>query len=405
MAPIGVAVVGASQRSSVILTYLRTRPTQGFVTGVWDPVAPRSRFLIDRFGTPEARVYDSLEQALDDDQVEAVFVGTADHAHVEPACAALRAGKHVYCEKPMAVTLEGCDRIVEAAQRAPGVFYVGMNLRHGPVHETLHDVVERGQVGRLLSIEANEYYSGGRTYFRRWNRLRAWGGGLWITKACHDFDLLCWMAGGQPVRVYATSSLSHYRPRPEAAGHCRVCSIKAECADVYDIERPPSPEWDPFLELLEQATGVPRDLCLFNSEKDTFDNGIVLVDFDNDVRATYAVNVVSARDTRQMRLMGTAGSAEGDVASAQVTVWKRHEGGQTVYDLRDRIEGGHGGADDPILDDFFRCCQMGEKPRSSWQEGRLSVLMGLAATASDDSGRPVVLNGDLRGGVVSFDPQ
>ena len=71
---------------------------------------------------------------------------------------------------------------------------------------------DAGKLGKLLTIEANEYYFGGRSYFRRWNRLREFGGGLWITKACHDFDLINWFAGGKPRRVFAMSNLSYYKP-------------------------------------------------------------------------------------------------------------------------------------------------------------------------------------------------
>ena len=91
-----------------------------------------------------------------------------------------------------------------------------MNLRHAPVYETLHEMVSDGRLGKVLTIEAGEHYYGGRTFFRRWNRLRRYGGGLWVTKGCHDFDLLNWFAGGSPVRVFATSNLSHYKPVPGA---------------------------------------------------------------------------------------------------------------------------------------------------------------------------------------------
>jgi predicted dehydrogenase len=327
MKKIGMAVIGASMRSTVLLDYLKRHPDEGFVTGIYDVVPSRGEYLIREYGGKRATVYESLEQVMKDERAGAVFVGTPDYAHVEPVTAALRAGKNVYCEKPLSTTLGDCDAIIEVAKQAKRVFYLGMNLRHNPVFETLHEVLSSGRLGRLLTIEANEYYYDGRTYFRRWNRLREFGGGLWITKASHDFDLLNWFAGGTPTRVFATSSLSYYKPKPKAATHCRICDIRDECPDYHDIEKRGVSDRDKVLNelsrLTEEATGQMRDLCLFNSEKDTFDNGIAVVEYDNDVRATYTVNVVSARDTRQMRLMGTEGSAEGDTAEGKVTVYGR----------------------------------------------------------------------------------
>lgn len=395
MQKIGVAVVGASMRSTLIFDYLQKNPQQGFITGVYDIIPERSKCFLEHYGCKDAVVYDSLEQAVNDPKCQAVFIGTPDSAHVEPVKAALAAGKHVYCEKPMAITVEDCDAMIESAKDAKSVFYLGMNLRHGPVHEKLHEILESGELGKLLTIEANEYYVGGRTYFRRWNRLRKFGGGLWVTKACHDFDLLNWFAGGKPTRVFAMSNLSYYKPNPRGGTHCRACAIKDTCPDFYDVGDPTASSWPEFhsrlARLTEEKTGQMQDLCLYNSDKDTFDNGIALVEYDNDVRATYTVNVVSARGTRQMRLMGTAGSAEGDMEDGKITVWKRYTLEKTEYDLSEQIKSGHGGADPKIMKDFFDCCRTGKKPRSSWADGRLGIQVALAARNSCDTGDKVIL--------------
>jgi predicted dehydrogenase len=391
MQPVGISIVGASARSTMMTRFCQNHPDQAFITGAYDLIPQRCEFLFEHFQMPDAKVYSSLEEAVNDPKAQAVFVGTWDAAHAEPAIEALKAGKHVYCEKPLEVTLDRCDEIIAAARESKGVFYVGMNLRHGPVHEKLHEILASGQIGRLLTLEANEYYYGGRTYFRRWNRLRKYGGGLWITKACHDFDLLNWFAGGRAKRVSAFSSLSHYRPRSEAGIQCRACPVSDTCPDFIDITREPDRvNWE-IRRISEHHGGEPADLCLYNTEKDTFDNGIAVVEYDNDVRATYTVNVVSARDTRQMRLMGTEGSAEGDMKEGIVRVWKRHTDETLEFDLTEQMKSGHGGADDRILNHFLHCCHTGEEPRSSWADGRASVELGLAVRQACDTGQVVEL--------------
>jgi predicted dehydrogenase len=214
---------------------------------------------------------------------------------------------------------------------------------------------------------------------------------LWLTKASHDFDLLNWMAGGQPVRVFATANLSYYKPLPDAAGYCRICSRKEYCPDFYDIECPEAPLWDKLAAISEEATGHKRDTCLYNSDKDTFDNGMAVVEYDNDIRATYTLNVVSARSTRQMRISGTEGAAEADMEEGILTVYPRHNQHKIIHDLKGAMQSSHGGADDRILMDFFHCCRTGDKPRSSWADGRLSVQVGLAARDSIDTGNPITL--------------
>ena len=390
---LGVSIVGASYRSTMMYKFLERYPEQGKVVGIYDKIPARSRYLIDEFCLTDAIVCESLEQAVSSPDTQAVLVSTADSEHVGPVVAALKAGKHVFCEKPMAITLEDCDTIIEAAKCSKAVFYLGMNLRHNPVHAKLHEISSTGQLGQILTIESSEYYEGGRSYFRRWNRLRRSGGGLWIHKGCHDLDLLNWISGGKPIRAFATSGLSFYKPKPEAATHCRICAIKQQCPDYYNLDSPESPVQDSLLAITEKETGQPRDLCLYNSDKDTFDNGIAVIDYDKDVRATHTLSVVSARDTRQMRIMGTLASAEVDVEEGLISVWHRYGGRKVVHDVRELMDSGHGGADDRILLDFFRCCRTGNRPRSSWMEGRLSTQVGLAARQAADTGKPVDIGG------------
>ena len=334
-------------------------------------------------------MHDSMEAAIDDPRVDAVFVMTYDGAHMEPAVAALEAGKHVFCEKPIEITLERCDAIGAAAKRSKGVFYLGMNLRHRPVHAALHRILESGKLGKILTIETNEYYYSGKTYFRRWNRLRKYGGGLWVTKAVHDCDLLNWFAGGQPKRVFALSSLSLYQPRADAGTHCRACKLAETCPDYWDVNYD-SVMWA-LRRVTEAHTGEPADLCLYNSDKDTLDNGQMLVEYDNDIRASHTVNVVAGRGTRQMRLMGTDGAAEGDMNEGTVFFWKRHENTKQVVDISEQTKSGHGPADRGMIEDFFDCCRTGRTPISGWTDGRASVRLGLAARESCDTGLPVDL--------------
>lgn len=397
----GVGIVGASMRSTAVLDFLQKHPEMGRVLGFYDPVPERAQCLVRHFALERAHVYPSLEALVSDARVDVVFVMSRDDTHAEGACAALAAGKHVYCEKPLAITREGCEAIRDAARGARGIFYLGMNMRHSPVYEAAHRAVEQGRLGRILTIEADEHYDGGRTYFRRWNRLRRYGGGLWITKSCHDFDVLHWLAGAPPRRVFATAALRHYRPRPEAGTHCRACPIASTCPDSY--ERIPFPPlWDELARLTEVRTGIPRDLCLFNSDKDTFDHGIAVIEYANGVRACYTLCVVTALTTRRLLVAGTEATLEADTAKRVVRITSRHSGTVEVVDVSDQSKGSHGGADERILMDFFDCCRTGRRPRTGAEEGWMSVRVGLAATRSSDTGLPVDLE-DAEAGKTGSD--
>ncbi|MFA5863599.1 MAG: Gfo/Idh/MocA family oxidoreductase [Phycisphaerae bacterium] len=387
-----VALVGAGSRTTSFLHYFSQHTSEGEIVALSDIIPEKGRLLARIYGV-NAEVFDNTEKMVQQVKPDMIFICTPDYAHVETAVTALKAKIHVFCEKPMATTLEDCDTIINAAKKSPAVFYLGFNLRHDPVHETMHELIASGRLGKITTIEANEYYYGGKTYFRRWNRLQKFGGGLWITKACHDFDLLNWMAGAEPQTVYATANLSHYHSKPKAAKQCRKCELQYECPDYYDVFDTQSEEkgglWREFRLTSEKFGKEPSDLCLFTSDKDTFDNGIAVVTYKNDIRTTYTVNVLASRSSREMRVIGTDGMAEADMEKGTIECTERHSKRKYTYDLSEMMKSGHGGSDDRMIKDFLHTCHTGKKPKSSWAEGRLAVEVALAARESCSTGKVI----------------
>jgi predicted dehydrogenase len=387
-----LVIVGAGGRTTTFLNYFSQHSSEGEIVGVCDLIPERARLLTEFYGV-KTEIFDDMEKMVEQTKPDGLIICTPDFAHVKPAVLGLKNKIHVFCEKPMATTLEDCDTIIEAAKKSNAVFYLGFNLRHGPIHETVHELITSGRLGKITTIEANENYYGGKTYFRRWNRFQKFGGGLWVTKACHDFDLLNWMAGAEPQTVYANASLSYYHSKPKAATQCRNCELQVECPDyenLFDAKDHSFEDiWGKIRVAAEKKGGDPGDLCLYTSEKDTFDNGIAVVTYKNDIRTTYTVNVLAARDTRMMRVIGTEGMAEADMGKGFIECTERHSRRKYTYDLSEMMRSGHGGADDRMIKDFLHTCHTGKKPKSSWAEGRLAVQVALAARESCNTGKVV----------------
>jgi len=397
MAPLRIGYIGVGMRSLGFTDFIKRHPGEFELVAVAELNLDKARVVLDHFQL-EAELMEDHEALTARDDLDAVMVLTPDYAHADPAISAIRNGKHVFIEKPLATTLADCDRVIAAAEGTATVVYIGFNMRHTPVHEKIFNLIRSGELGRVTTIEANEWYNGGKTYFRRWHRLRRFGGGLWLTKACHDFDLVTWIAGGRPTSIYAVDSLSHYRHREGVGPRCRDCAEKATCPDYYDINKPyehPLMETYRNMQLqMDQSVEWAPDICLWNSAKDTFDNGMAILTYDNDIRASYTVNVLGARTTRQMKVVGTLAMVEGDLEEGIVKYYHRHdEGRNRVYDLNAEIEGGHGGADERLMRDFLHCCRTGAAPRSGLAEGRLAVELSTAATRSADLGQVIHLNG------------
>ncbi|OHB54859.1 MAG: hypothetical protein A2Y12_05460 [Planctomycetes bacterium GWF2_42_9] len=398
MTPMRVAIIGAGLRTVAFCKYIAENPQKIKLMAMVDINQEKAKFLDKKYQL-NAEICANYDRLMDRDDIDAIMVATPDYAHVAPTIAALKANKDVFLEKPEATTVEDCDAIIAVAERSLSICYLGFNLRHSPVHEKIHHLITEGKLGKITTIEANECYYGGKTYFRRWNRLRKYSGGLWVTKACHDFDFITWIAGGKPNSVFATASLSHYKPIPDAGPRCRDCVIKGTCPDFFDVNKPVDHWYEEAwrqLELrMDQRGPMSPDICLYNSEKDTFDNGIALIEYDNDVRATYTVNILAARSTRHIQVIGTDGTVEGDTEQNIVHFTQRHTEKRLTYDLRDENTGSHGGADEKILHDFFRVCQNRESPRSGLLDGRLAVVIASAATQSSDTGKVIKMSQKL----------
>ena len=381
-----IGIIGAGVRTIAFCQYAKENSDKVRIRAIADLKIRKAEFLNNYFNLG-AKVVTNFDEFVNDKEIDAIIISTPDYLHVEPAICALKADKNVYIEKPLATTLEDCNKIMQASENSASKCYLGFNMRHSPIHEKIYNLIYKDKkLGKITTIEANEWYYGGKTYFRRWNRLQKYGGGLWLTKACHDFDLITWIAGGKPQNIYAVTSLSLYNPVDDAGPRCRDCSKKNSCPDFYDINKKLDNEfeeiWRQIQLEMDQTGELAPDICLYNSDKDTFDNGMAVLSYDNDIRATYTVNVLAAKTTRQMRVVGTEGMAEGDMETGIVAFTKRHSGEVIRFDMNQETRGSHGGADQKILDDFINMCKNNTKPRSELEDGRLAIKMSLAATKS-----------------------
>lgn len=117
-------------------------------TGDWRGIKGNFGPAGEKVDLSEIRVYETVEQLAADPEIDVVDICLPPHAHEEAALAALAAGKHVFCEKPLAVSLEACDRLVEAARRADRQLVVGHVLPFFPEFAEVRRTVENGSLGR-----------------------------------------------------------------------------------------------------------------------------------------------------------------------------------------------------------------------------------------------------------------
>lgn len=154
----------------------------------------RAKDVAGRYGVP--RAYDSYEELCDDDTIDAVTICTEERAHVAPALAALKAGKHVLVEKPLSSTAADAQKLVDAARGAAGFLMPGHIVRFEARFAHLREQVARGNLGKLAALHArrNRPRETQATYARSHPAL---------VTAIHDLDIILWLTGSFPDRVQA----------------------------------------------------------------------------------------------------------------------------------------------------------------------------------------------------------
>jgi myo-inositol 2-dehydrogenase/D-chiro-inositol 1-dehydrogenase len=191
-----IGIVGAGRIARVHATYAAISDDLR-LAAVADVDPGPARALADELGC-DALV--SAEELLGRDDVDAVLVTTPPDTHAALVVAAAEAGKHVFCEKPLAQTVDDAKRAVAACDRAGVVLQVGYNRRFDENFRGVRDAVQSGRIGTpwLIRISSRDPAPPPATYLPV-------SGGLFLDTTSHDFDLACFVLGAEIVEV-ATSA-------------------------------------------------------------------------------------------------------------------------------------------------------------------------------------------------------
>ena len=181
------------------------------VVACFDTLAASAQRLAAAVG---CKPYDKLDEMLADPAVDVVTIATPSGAHLEPAIAAARAGKHVIVEKPLEITLRRCDQIIAACRKAGVVLSTIFPSRFHDSSLELKRAVEQGRFGRLTVGDAIVKWYRTQAYYDSGAWRGTWqldGGGALMNQAIHSVDLLTWLMG-PVVEVRArTALLAHQR--------------------------------------------------------------------------------------------------------------------------------------------------------------------------------------------------
>lgn len=188
-----------------------TAMTGGELHSVFDLRQESADKLAGEFG---AKGYSNIDEFLADPELEIVTVGTPSGAHLEPSLAALNAGKHVICEKPLEITTERIDQLVDAAEKNGKTLAAVLNRRFHPGMDAFKKAADGGRFGQLTSASAYVKWYRDQAYYDSAGWRGTWaldGGGALMNQSIHTVDALLYLAGPVKSVQANTACLAHER--------------------------------------------------------------------------------------------------------------------------------------------------------------------------------------------------
>ncbi len=318
--------------------------TNGRVVGCFNQNVEKAKAFAAEY---DCKAYSTLDELLADKDVAIVTICTPSGAHRDPAISAANAGKHVVVEKPLEITLQRCDDIINACEKKGVQLCTIFPSRFSAANIALKEAIEAGRFGRLTLGDTyvkwwrtQEYYDGG-----GWRGT--WvldGGGAFMNQAIHNVDLLCWLMGEVAEVAGFTGTLAHERIEVEDVG---VACLKFANGAIGVMEATTA-AWPGLLKKTE-----------IHGSK-----GTVVVEQDSVLRWEFAEEKPEDAEIRSR--LGANSASSGGASDPKAISFVGHQ---------------------MQLEDFVEAISTGRQPRVDGAEGRKSVEIILALYEAAKTGQ------------------
>jgi predicted dehydrogenase len=180
----------------------------GKLVAVCDILPEKMKLLSEKYG---AKGFSSLEEMLGAcTEIDVVSVCTPNGFHAEHSIKALKAGFHVLCEKPMALTVPDCSAMINAADRANKRLFIVKQNRFNPPVEAVKNLIDEGKLGKIYSIQLSCFWNRNEDYYNNsWKGTKELDGGTLYTQFSHFIDLLYWFIGDVEWVAAQTDNFHH----------------------------------------------------------------------------------------------------------------------------------------------------------------------------------------------------
>jgi predicted dehydrogenase len=410
-APIGVGIIGLGVRGlySIARIMAERYSETGFrVTALCDRNPERmveaQTVIQQQYAAQSVKVTPTLHadglELIADPDVDLVVITSTTDTHRQFAVPALRSGKRVYCDKPLAHNVEDAIAIVEAEAETRNLLIMGFTRRYESAWLKAHELLGQGAIGRLVMLQVRNIIPYHR-YLTAWWRRRAWSGGALNDKGCHLFDVFNWFIASRAIKVHGFGGRSVIEPDPNAPSRCHLCHRDCPYRRREPGTATPTapdllvhfgPSW-----LKETEEQHMDDVCVYRPRSDLYHNGSIHFCYANGVLASYFYTLFGppAEDEETLELVGTRGRLILTRHTGKLDIVTDHGQTHQVVDCRDEhFADSHFGADIALVRELRRFCE-GAPPTVSARSGLEATRMVMAAFRSMDAGGITVDMGEV----------
>jgi predicted dehydrogenase len=347
---------------------------------------------------PSIVLHEHHEDLVNDPNVDLVMIVTPQYAHRDPAISALRSGKKVFLDKPMAAKLEDALKILEEETETNNKLNMGFTRRYESTWLKIYDLVGEGIIGDIKMILVRDiipYH----IYFHTWHRKREWSGGVIGDKASHFFDVFNWFAGCAPKKISAFGGQAVFQSDPESPERCIKCDRECPYRIGQKQEEKRQDVMVDFGESRAKEIDVIKrfDNCVYLSGADINDHGIVSVVYPNGIKASlfWSIFGPDADDQETFEVVGDKGRIILTRHTGKIDIISDFGKNHEILDEREKsFAGSHFGADRRLiveLEKFYK----GKASIVTGKDGFEAVRMAEAAHRSINSGGRLVYMKDV----------
>ena len=407
MKKLAAVLIGAGDRgTNAYAPYALKHPDELSFVAVAEPHQERREHFAQMHGIPEEMRFTSWEALFGGPKMgDAAFICTKEQCHSGPTLAAMEKGYHILLEKPIDMSMNSCLDIATRAQNYDKTFMLCYVLRYAPFYMEMKRLLEEGAVGDIVTIQHLEgvgVMHFAHSFIRgNWRREEE-SGPIILSKSCHDFDLVCWLAEGECETVSSVGSLRQFIPenRPYGApDRCTDGCPARECCmfyapRVYSREHsgyasavisPLDPSMEGKLQALKEG---PYGRCVYACDNNVCDHQLTQLSFRNGINVSFTLSAYTPAFSRETVITGTKGLLRGIPETSTIERTDFLSGNCTSYVIN-AVEDRHNGGDYNIVADFIRCAGGSGEGRTSVKHAAQSHILAFAAEEARKKGKTV----------------